>query len=854
MRLATWAAPAMFVLGSSLACNSHGDTAPALDAGLDSSVPTPVPTAAPSAAPVVAADAGPPVVPAGPPAALLSATEITFGNVDCGAAAPADQTFTIQNKGGGQLTWSVQIDNTSYFALGATRSGTLAANATATVTVKALAMPASANAGELRQATVALTTNDAIAPLAYVPIKATAHGATLALTPASASFGDVPIGTDAPEIALAFKNSGNAPAALAFTQPASTDFTVAVGGSNEMPMITVEPGATSTGVAAKFRPTSINAASTSSAMTVTGAVCGVSATTIPMSGRGAGGVVAVSPGALDYGLVNCGSTGGAQVVTVFNTGTASYTYTASLAGGAGSAYTVSPPSSTVLAGAQSTIIVTPKSIPQTSATTPNLFGDTLNITTTAAGDVPHAVALTQTASGAILSVSTTPLAFGTQTSFIASAPQSFDVLNAGNVAASVTVASSNADFAPPVGPASVAAGGQVSRAVSYTPSTFVAATGAVWLSVPGGTPLCAPLPEALAVGGTGIARAVQVAVGASSSRRGNLTLGSTTSCALVQGGRVVCWDDGALPAVVPGIRDATSIASGGEFGCATKSDGTVACWGTIGSANNGNNNSFKKVYGTTAVQLPVIANAVAVGIGHKHACALTSAGTVYCWGVNAKGQLGNGAPTNHASDSATPVQVSGITTATQLAVTTPGGCALLADGSAQCWGGVGGRLSYGTTPQAVDVGGTAVKLSGGGGSGPRSGFICATHADATVTCWGDSSHSKLGDNACVNRRCNTAAAPGVAVASVATATDLSAGGFGGCVVLADKTVQCWGRNSRAEVGTGADGEHGLATTVPGVAGATAVSMGAQGTCALIAGGSVNCWGFGSSVPATVNGF
>ncbi len=837
-RLAPWAVPAVMLV---LACNSSTPAfVPPADAGFD---------AGPEASAPPPADAGADVVvPAGPPSAVLSATEVTFGNIDCGAAAPADQTFTIQNKGGGQLTWSVQIDNATYFDISSAKSGTLAANETATVIVKASSMPASANAGDLRQATLAVTTSDPLNPFKYVPIKATAQGATLTVTPANVAFGDVPIQTNAPEIALNIKNTGNAPALIAFAQPANTDFTVAVGGSTATPKATVAPGATATGVAARFHPSTINLASTSSAITVTGAVCGQSATTIAMNGRGAGGVVGVSPGALDYGLVNCGTTTGAQVITVFNTGSASYTYTASLAAGAASPYTISPATNTVLPGSQSSIIVTPKAIPQTSATTANGFGDTLNITTNATGDTPHAVALTQTASGAILALSATPLAFGTQTAFVPSAPQSFDVVNTGNVAANVTVVSSNPDFAGPAGATSVAAGGTLPRAVTVAPSQLKAVSGT--LSVTSSTTLCAPLPAGLAASAAGIAKAVQLSVSASSSRNRNAA-SSRSSCALIQGGRVVCWDNGAEPVVVPSLTGAIAVATSGEFGCAAKTDGTVACWGTMGNQNNGR--GFTKVYGATPVQVPVLTNAVSVGAAYKHACALTAAGTVYCWGLNAHGQLGNGAPSSHASDSTTPVQVSGITTATQLSVIPSGGCALLADGTAQCWGGNGGRLSFGNTPQTVNVG-TATKLSANGGGGPRSGFVCARQSDSTVKCFGDGSHAKLGTNSCVNGRGCTAGQPGVAVTNVTTATDVAAGGFGACVLLADATVQCWGRNTQGEVAGATDGEHGLATTVPGVTNATAIAAGVAGACALIAGGSVQCWGFGGSPPTTVIGF
>ncbi|MEK7414298.1 MAG: putative Ig domain-containing protein, partial [Planctomycetota bacterium] len=83
---------------------------------------------------------------------------------------------------------------------------------------------------------------------------------------------------------------------------------------------------------------------------------------------------------------------------------------------------------------------------------------------------------------------------------------------------------------------------------------------------------------------------------------------------------------------------------------------------------------------------------VAAGIGHT--CALMSKGTVWCWGYNGYGQLGNGTITS----SSTPVMVSGITTATAIAAADLHTCAVLNNGTVQCWGyNVYGQLGNGTT-------------------------------------------------------------------------------------------------------------------------------------------------------------
>jgi alpha-tubulin suppressor-like RCC1 family protein len=74
-------------------------------------------------------------------------------------------------------------------------------------------------------------------------------------------------------------------------------------------------------------------------------------------------------------------------------------------------------------------------------------------------------------------------------------------------------------------------------------------------------------------------------------------------------------------------------------------------------------------------------------------CALLATGGIDCWGFNGRGELGNGTTTN----SATPVPVTGISNATELATGTNDACAQLAGGSIDCWGAnESGELGNGT--------------------------------------------------------------------------------------------------------------------------------------------------------------
>jgi alpha-tubulin suppressor-like RCC1 family protein len=117
-----------------------------------------------------------------------------------------------------------------------------------------------------------------------------------------------------------------------------------------------------------------------------------------------------------------------------------------------------------------------------------------------------------------------------------------------------------------------------------------------------------------------------------------------------------------------------------------KGDGTVACWGMGGNGQLGDGMSTSSPTPVTATGFSGI-TAIGTGTGFQGetTCALKSDGTVWCWGLNNGGQVGDGTMTNAPS----PVEVPGITTATAISVGANGACAVTADQLLHCWGGVG---------------------------------------------------------------------------------------------------------------------------------------------------------------------
>src|SRR6185503_13464459 len=86
---------------------------------------------------------------------------------------------------------------------------------------------------------------------------------------------------------------------------------------------------------------------------------------------------------------------------------------------------------------------------------------------------------------------------------------------------------------------------------------------------------------------------------------------------------------------------------------------------------------------------------VAVAAGNHHSVALRSDGTVWCWGANDVGQIGDGKGTTHdtSADALLPVQVPGLANVVAIAAGADLSVAVLSDGTMRGWGdGTRGRL------------------------------------------------------------------------------------------------------------------------------------------------------------------
>lgn len=341
----------------------------------------------------------------------------------------------------------------------------------------------------------------------------------------------------------------------------------------------------------------------------------------------------------------------------------------------------------------------------------------------------------------------------------------------------------------------------------------------------------------------------------------SMSLGLNFSCALLADGAVQCWgsndfraiDDGPPSPRAPvlmAVQDTIELSSGSSTTCAVDGRGDVRCWGANfgGEAGDGTGRrrSASAPHLLTLGQ-PVQGARASTAQGGYHACLVPANGggaqpRVKCWGSNANGQLGTGAP---GPLLLTPTLSAPLAQGEWPVAVDTGSyfsCALTQRGHAQCWGysssGALGNGSTGTQPApgpvvALD---SAVQVAAG------SEHACALLASGRVRCWGANAFNQLGDG---TTHLRTAPVDVLADASTPLegVTQLALGAYHACALKADGTVRCWGYNGYGALGVGGAAAPPYAAASPQLTSrAVAVSAGWFHTSVLLDDGTVQSFG------------
>ena len=246
--------------------------------------------------------------------------------------------------------------------------------------------------------------------------------------------------------------------------------------------------------------------------------------------------------------------------------------------------------------------------------------------------------------------------------------------------------------------------------------------------------------------------------------------GYSHTCALLNNNQVKCWGsnvDGQLGTggnanskiAVPVmdkegqmLSNVKEIVLSYKHSCALLNDETVSCWGRrpAGETPFGSTRDFT-AFPVMDKNRQSISNVKEIGIGKEFSCTLLKYESVYCWGKNDKGYLGDRTTYNRAYAMPVKDESGLLDSVKEIAVGNEHTCALLNDDTAKCWGynsygQVGNGLSSSSTrnsnPVKKEDGNTLNNIKGLSLSIEHT---CAILKDASINCWGKNSLGQVGN-------------------------------------------------------------------------------------------------------------
>ena len=254
------------------------------------------------------------------------------------------------------------------------------------------------------------------------------------------------------------------------------------------------------------------------------------------------------------------------------------------------------------------------------------------------------------------------------------------------------------------------------------------------------------------------------------------------------------------PVQVGALTNWAQVSAGTQMTAAVKTDGTLWTWGSNNVGELGlNTTTVGPPPGrpSSPVQVGTLTNWAQVSAGVLSAAAVKTDGTLWAWGSNYFGNLGQ----NNTIYRSSPVQVGALTTWSQVSINYGGRhvAAIKNDGTLWTWGwGSQGRLGLNnqisrSSPVQVGALSTWSKVSAG------YNFTAAIKNDGALWTWGRGSTGRLGHNNTIDR-----SSP-VQVGGLTTWSQVAAGYAHASAIKTDGTLWIWG--------SGATGRLGLNNTI-----------------------------------------
>ncbi|ESQ16056.1 MAG: hypothetical protein N838_06905, partial [Thiohalocapsa sp. PB-PSB1] len=296
------------------------------------------------------------------------------------------------------------------------------------------------------------------------------------------------------------------------------------------------------------------------------------------------------------------------------------------------------------------------------------------------------------------------------------------------------------------------------------------------------------------------------------------------------------------------VYDIQDIAAGGDHSLAVLGDGSLISWGYNGYGQLGDGTNTRRADPVAVIDGygdPVI-DAVSVAAGANHSLALLDDGSLLAWGYNGYGQLGDGTTTSKS----TPVRVRDAVgdTLTGIIAVAAGqnfSLALRSDGTVWAWGrNYQGQLGDGTNSNSasaqrvLDARGMPINGVVAVAAGFRHGL--ALSEAGTAVAWGDNDYGQLGDGFTVDRR-----VPVQVIDAFGTPVDgmsaLAAGEWHSLALASGGDVLAWGRNNLGQLGEGTLSDSSIPTSL-GLTGITGIDAGSEHSLAVTDDLTAFAWG------------
>jgi alpha-tubulin suppressor-like RCC1 family protein len=282
-----------------------------------------------------------------------------------------------------------------------------------------------------------------------------------------------------------------------------------------------------------------------------------------------------------------------------------------------------------------------------------------------------------------------------------------------------------------------------------------------------------------------------------------------------------------------------STAAGTDHGLAVRADGTLWSWGANDYGQLGNGTTTASL---VPVQVGTDRDWVMVAGGRSYSLGLKANGALYAWGLNSFGQLGVAATSGTLVATSTPTRV-GTDLYIRIAAGDRHSLALRPDGTLWAWGAntngqLGSTINNGTNtanPTPIQAG-TALYTQVATGES----FTLALRPDGTLWSWGNNSYGQLGNNF-VRSSTSTATQVGIDLY-----TQVAAGGSHSLGLRADGSLYAWGLNYYGQLGNATNNSNFNTNPTPARVGTdlyTQVAAGQYHTLGLRPDGTLWAWGY-----------